>query len=318
MLSRLGAFFSHPTWAGISAVATVFALFCAGFGQQTLDRITHLFSTESATQSKSSTKGEKSAANHGQRIALVIGNKGYSRVAALENPLNDINLIAETLESRGFKVIKKADLDYLQMKKSIADFQTILSSGGIGLIYYSGHAAYADGEDILFPVDVDASSYEIVNEVAKTRGVSLTRRPTDVIYLTDLLKPVDKIFEKQPLFNGVATIYSTSKYKLAYDVFLQSKDRGHSPFASAFAESVQDDEELFYLFRSLTKKVSNMTKGEQIPSIEASMDVEFFFSRPWRDESIGILKLVVIDGCRTDPSWSRYPQAIDGPLVIGK
>ncbi len=187
MLSKLGGFFSHPTWAGISAIATILALFYAGFGQQTLDRITHYFAAESTLQSKSIPKDGKPTINRGQRIALIIGNQNYRRVGVLENPLNDIDLISETLETHDFKVIKKSNLDYYQMKKSIDDFQTILSSGGIGLIYYAGHAAYLDGEDILFPVDVDASSYEIVNEVAKTRGLSLTSRPSDVIYLTDLL-----------------------------------------------------------------------------------------------------------------------------------
>ena len=131
-------------------------------------------------------------------------------------------------------------------------------------MYYAGHAAYVDGEDILFPVDVEFELYNQVNEVAKSRGIAavkLLNRPVDVVYLNDLLKPVDKIFEEQPSFNGVATIYSTSKYRMAFDYYAKAPDKNHSPFASAFAELAQNDEELFYLFLVFNEKGVNHDAG---------------------------------------------------------
>ena len=198
MPSKFGGFFAHPAWAGIGALASVLALFFAGFGQQTVDKVVHYFSAEATPLRNASAHAGQKSGYRGQRIALVIGNQDYKNAGKLGNPLSDTNLIAETLHRLDFKVIKKANLDYEQMKQSINDFQTILSSGGIGLVYYAGHAAYVDVEDILFPIDVDSESYEQVNEAAKTRNLVPARQPTkfsDVIYLNDLLKPVDKIFE---------------------------------------------------------------------------------------------------------------------------
>ncbi len=52
-----------------------------------------------------------------KRVALVIGNSAYND-APLRNPVNDAQDIAKELESVGFDVIHRENLDQVNMKRA--------------------------------------------------------------------------------------------------------------------------------------------------------------------------------------------------------
>jgi len=74
-----------------------------------------------------------------KRIALVIGNSNYVGDNSLKNPVNDANLMAETLQELGFTVIKKNDVSRQQMTAAIGEFWSKLGQYNVALFYYAGH-----------------------------------------------------------------------------------------------------------------------------------------------------------------------------------
>lgn len=86
------------------------------------------------------------------KTALVIGNSAYPE-GALANPDNDATDIARALESLGFAVTLRLDLDLRGMEDAINAFSQQLSQGGVGLFYYAGHGVQVEGENYLIPIN---------------------------------------------------------------------------------------------------------------------------------------------------------------------
>jgi len=226
------------------------------------------------------------------RIALIVANKNYMSLSPLQNVESDAEAICESLKRKGFRIIKRIDPSRKELLKAINDFEVILSTGGVGVFYYSGHAAQINGQDMILPVDADMSKSPSIEDFVR-----------QAINLNDLLGPVDKIIEESPQNNGSLIIYSTASGGLAYDFMRQ--DEKHSPFAVQLLKLLEIwNLEIFDLFRMLVSKVSQATQGRQIPWMSVSIDTEFYF-KPIVKEKIGVLKILVFDACRNNPFWSR-------------
>ncbi|MEO7924973.1 MAG: caspase family protein [Chitinophagaceae bacterium] len=89
-----------------------------------------------------------------KRIALVIGNSDYTN-GKLKNPVNDANLISDSLQKLGFVVIKQINAKKAELEKAVYDFSKRLPSNNIALFYYAGHGIQADGVNYLLPVDAE-------------------------------------------------------------------------------------------------------------------------------------------------------------------
>ena len=88
-----------------------------------------------------------------KRLALVIGNAAYQHGGALKNPVNDANLMAQTLQDLNFEVIKETDASLTGMQSAFKGFVSRLSSYDVALFFYAGHGMQVDGENYLIPVD---------------------------------------------------------------------------------------------------------------------------------------------------------------------
>ena len=87
------------------------------------------------------------------QVALVIGNGKYD-YKSLTNPVNDATDMKSVLESIGFKVIFKTNLNQAGMDKALRQFGSLLSkTKGVGFFYYAGHGARAGGRNYLIPTD---------------------------------------------------------------------------------------------------------------------------------------------------------------------
>ncbi len=93
--------------------------------------------------------------------------------------------------------------------------------GGVGLFYYAGSAAYVDGEDILFPIDVRENT-------AGAGGLSVG------VNFTQLTKEVRTKTTETMTDNGFAVIYSASKGEKAAD----GPPGGNSPFTQEFLNAL--------------------------------------------------------------------------------
>ncbi len=95
-----------------------------------------------------------SAIEAGYRVALVVGNAGYSdESAALDNPANDARAISEKFRALGIEVIEAIDLDYQGMRDALRAFDRALQGADAGIFYYAGHAMEYRGRNYLLPTD---------------------------------------------------------------------------------------------------------------------------------------------------------------------
>jgi formylglycine-generating enzyme required for sulfatase activity len=85
------------------------------------------------------------------RRALVIGNNDYDE-GRLANAVNDARAMKNALESLGFEVTYRENLDMRGMKEVVRDFGDQLRGGGVGLFYYAGHGMQIKGSNFLMPI----------------------------------------------------------------------------------------------------------------------------------------------------------------------
>lgn len=102
------------------------------------------------------------AQSNEKRIALVIGNSAYLK-ASLNNPVNDANLMAATLQDLGFTVIKRVNANRSQMAQAIAEFWSQLGSYNVALFFYAGHGVQVNGVNYLIPVDATLNTQDMVS-----------------------------------------------------------------------------------------------------------------------------------------------------------
>ncbi|MFM8331394.1 MAG: caspase domain-containing protein [Candidatus Methylumidiphilus sp.] len=101
----------------------------------------------------------------GDRLALVIGNKDYAS-APLQNPVNDARDIKAALEQVGFRVIYRENATKMKIVEAVREFKSGLGPDSVGVVYFSGHGAQADGENYLIPVGADIRSKAELQEFA--------------------------------------------------------------------------------------------------------------------------------------------------------
>jgi len=89
------------------------------------------------------------------RVALVIGNAAYSKLEALDNPVNDARLIGRTLERAGFRVTLRENLDRGAMFDALKEFGARLNENTVAVLYYAGHALQMRDQNFMIPVDAD-------------------------------------------------------------------------------------------------------------------------------------------------------------------
>src|SRR5947199_1440018 len=61
-------------------------------------------------------------AKAGSRVALVVGNSVYAKVAALPNPANDANDISQSLRRLGFDVRTMLNANYDEFRRALIEF----------------------------------------------------------------------------------------------------------------------------------------------------------------------------------------------------
>ncbi len=222
------------------------------------------------------------------RIALIIGNNEYQN-AKLSNAVNDAKAIKEKLEAKGFQTIYRINATREVMTTAIEQFKVILSLGGIGVVYYSGHGIQIEGSDYMIPVDVTVSNITASNFIRYA------------VNITKLLAPIDKIITNTPSSSGDVIMYATSSGGLASDGVDE-----HSPFAHALLTALDMKEiDVFETFRTIASETEKRSNRKQIPWLSASFNKHFYFDNPSQDINLGILKILFFDTCRNNPFLAR-------------
>jgi uncharacterized caspase-like protein len=92
------------------------------------------------------------------RVALVIGNSNYRNAPLLRNPTGDAKAIETKFREAGFDVVTLNDVDNLQFKRGIRQFEAEAANADIAAVYYAGHGIEIGGVNYLIPVDAKLDS----------------------------------------------------------------------------------------------------------------------------------------------------------------
>src|SRR5262245_46977681 len=89
-----------------------------------------------------------------KRVALVIGNANYSKVAKLPNPARDAGAVETMLRAAGFEAVEvKRDLGRDAMRRALRAFSDKVRGADIAVVFYAGHGIEVNGANYLIPVD---------------------------------------------------------------------------------------------------------------------------------------------------------------------
>ena len=192
-----------------------------------------------------------SAAQAEKRMALLIGNEGYTgEIGRLVNPHNDVALIEQTLKSLGFEVVTVRDAGLGGLTRAVNAYARRMQAAGpraVGFFYYSGHGASDGNTNYLIPVDVKTTEtgelwdqslrlMEITRKLKVEAGNATHFVVFDACRNTLKLKQPgsravvqSKGFVPMVQENGMLIAYSTAEGELATDV-----DVGAGPYAKVW------------------------------------------------------------------------------------
>ena len=224
-----------------------------------------------------------------KRIALVIGDGAYAS-APLATAANDAGLIAQTLQAAGFDVVGARDLDGDAMRKSFRDFMQKAESSGPGtvaMVYLSGYALQYAGENYFVPVDSSIG-----------RDTDL---PIEGLRLSDYMRQLGTLplkagilvidaarqqpFLQSQIASGLSLVEPTQHMLIAYNAApgtVAPVEQGpYGAYAQALAEMIRTGGlPLPEVFNRVRLRVSEASKGGQIPWDAQKLDAEFnFFDR---------------------------------------
>jgi formylglycine-generating enzyme required for sulfatase activity len=223
------------------------------------------------------------------RVALVVGNSDYAS-GPLPNPANDAKLIADTLTSLHFEVIRRIDADQVTMKRAIQEFGAKLEKGGpsaVGLFYYAGHGVQINGRNYLIPVnarieregdaEIEAVSADWVLEQMRFARNALNFVILDACRNNPFARSMRGGSSGLAVMDsptGILIAYSTSPGSVAAD-----GNGRNSPYTEALSKAMLTEHEpVEQIFKHVRVGVMNQTSGKQVPWEASSLTGDFYFS----------------------------------------
>jgi tetratricopeptide (TPR) repeat protein len=236
-----------------------------------------------------------SSAPQGRRIALVIANAAYSKVAQLANPQRDAAKIAETLRSVGFADVDVAEnLDVNGFAERLRTFAKKAADADWAVVYYAGHGIEIDNSNYLIPVDATLASdrdvkFEAValeQVMAAVEGAKQMRlvildacreNPFQVaMKRADGTRAVARGLARIEPEGGTMVVYAAKAGQVASD----GAD-GNSPFVTSLARRMTEPGvEIGKLFRLVRDDVLKATDRRQEPFVYGSLPAEDVFINP--------------------------------------
>lgn len=212
-----------------------------------------------------------------KRSALVIGNTDYDVDRLdLKNPINDANLIYQTLKSLDFEVDLKLDLNKSDLIKSIIEFKKVQQKSDISIIYFAGHAFQnQNGDSYLIPTDFAIGNdfnerAVLINNVLKAYDTS--EKPT--LLILDACRELNNNGLVKPSITDPVNIklaYSTSFGKLASD----DQDKNNTTYTNALSLFFKiKGLSIYEIFHNTSKYVLKKTNESQVPAHYFGIKIE--------------------------------------------
>lgn len=186
-----------------------------------------------------------------RRVALVIGNSAYQKVAPLSNPANDANAVAAMLKSAGFDSVEsRLNVSASDLRRLLRDFGDRNRDADVAVLYYAGHGIELDGTNYLIPVDAALErDVDVLDETISLDRILFAVEPAKQLRLIILDACRDNPFTKtmkrtiaaRSVGRGLAKIEPTSpNTMIAFAAKAGSTasdgDGRNSPFATSLIE----------------------------------------------------------------------------------
>jgi len=229
-----------------------------------------------------------------QRFALVVGNDEY-KTTKLATPANDAGLVADALQTAGFTVTGARNLDQATLRESFREFLGQVSAAGPGavaLVYLSGIGLQFDGENYFVPIDADIQrDSDIPLQAIRVSDFTqpLAGLPGRVkIVILDAARQNPFSGGNQPLASGLALVEPIPSMAIAFNAApgtVAPDEQGpYGAYASALTEMISSGGlDLDNLFSWLRLRVSDITKGAEVPWSVSQIDGPFFMTERTAD-----------------------------------
>jgi hypothetical protein len=257
------------------------------------------------------------------RLALVIGNKDYQK-KPLINPLNDARDMKAALEQVGFRVIYRENATLLDMDSAVHEFVRRLKKDSVGLVYYSGHAAQADGTNYLIPLGIDIQSKAELKARAYDAGIILGEmqevgNQVNIVILDACRNNPFKGFKGGEV--GMAGMYGPKGSLIAYSTapgsVADDNTSGRNGLYTTYLKHylVQPGLTIEQMFKKVREDVLK-ENSEQVPWENSSIVGDFCFAGCLRSNALSTASLETsgISTCAYCPEMTTLPSG----LQLGK
>ena len=229
-----------------------------------------------------------------KRVALVVGMSRYQHVPPLANTSNDARLMAETLQSLGFKLVGgKAliDLDKKGLEQAIRSFGEELARSDVGLFYYAGHGIQMQGVNYLVPIGANAvrpadADFELIDAGLLLRQMEASGARLNLMILDACRNNPFGLRGLRDFGAGLAQMRAPAGTLISYatqpgNAAIDGLEGGrNSPYTKALAETMRKPGvDVLRLFNEVGLIVSHETNGAQQPWMSSSpIEGDFYFA----------------------------------------
>lgn len=241
----------------------------------------------SITQSIAQTSSTFSQPANERRVALVIGNGDY-KTKPLKNPANDAADVATKLRTFGFKVIERKNLTSRQIGSTLNEFRVSLSPGSTAIVFYAGHGVQIRGENYLPTVDAVISSEEDVptQSLAVRQIMDVLAEANTSLNLIFLDSCRDNPYARslRSTAGGLARINAPSGTLISFATrpgsVASDGDGRNGVYTAALLEQMNNTQQpIEQLLKRVVTRVKTVSKGNQEPWMEGSIEGDFCFGR---------------------------------------
>ena len=234
------------------------------------------------------TVGLQPLAAQDNRVALVIGNAAYGPGSALKTPVNDAIEVTGALARAGFRVTLVADGSRDSMEKAIREFgDRLQDEDTVGLFYYAGHGAQAEGQNYLIPVDSDIQAADELryNAVDAESVLAKMRSANNLLNIAVFDAARDNPYpgSRTARVQGLAAF----RIKLPETLILFGVRPGavafegsgpDSPLARAFVQQLDvRGQDVTAMMKRVITQVRSETAGRQVPFVSSNLTSDFSF-----------------------------------------
>ena len=219
------------------------------------------------------------------RVALVMGNSAYTS-APLKNPTNDAKDMAAKLKGMGFTVVERNNLTAKQIGSTLREFRSKLTPGSVALVYYAGHGLQIKGENYFPTVDAEITGEEDVpNQSLAMRQImdvlEEAKTRLNLVFLDACRNnPYQRSFRSSS--DGLSRVNAPSGTLISFatrpgSVAADGTGR-NGLYTGALLEAMDSrGEQIELVLKRVVTRVKAVSKNQQEPWMEGSIDGEFCF-----------------------------------------